>query len=107
VYIDIWATWCEPCLREIPYLKKLEKKHGDKNIEFISISVDKKQDHDTWKKMIKEKALGGVQLFADNDFKSKFIQDYSINTILKFILLYSEIKLINADTPKPSNDKFK
>ena len=40
VYIDIWATYCSPCRAEIPYLQKLEEKLKDKNIYFVSISVD-------------------------------------------------------------------
>ena len=40
VYIDVWATWCGPCRAEIPFLKKVEEKYHDKNITFVSISVD-------------------------------------------------------------------
>ena len=40
VYVDVWATWCGPCKREIPSLKKVEKEFHGKNIEFVSISVD-------------------------------------------------------------------
>ena len=40
VYIDFWATWCAPCIAEIPYLKKLEKEYHNKNIAFVSISID-------------------------------------------------------------------
>src|SRR5690606_4121574 len=36
IYIDFWATWCKPCIKEIPDLVKLEKEYHDKNIEFIS-----------------------------------------------------------------------
>jgi hypothetical protein len=41
VYIDVWATWCGPCKVEIPHLKEVEKEFHDKNIAFVSISVDK------------------------------------------------------------------
>ena len=40
VYIDVWATWCGPCKKEIPYLKAIEEKFHNRNIEFVSISVD-------------------------------------------------------------------
>ena len=49
VYVDVWATWCGPCKREIPFLKEVEKAYHGKNIEFVSISIDKAKDHEAWK----------------------------------------------------------
>ncbi|MFK8059036.1 MAG: TlpA family protein disulfide reductase [Polaribacter sp.] len=46
VYIDVWATWCGPCIAEIPSLKKVEKDFHNKNIEFVSISIDRMKDHE-------------------------------------------------------------
>ncbi|WP_434035693.1 TlpA family protein disulfide reductase [Formosa sp. 4Alg 33] len=106
VYIDVWATWCGPCIREIPALKETEQQYHDKNIEFVSISVDKQKDFEKWKKMINDKELGGVQLFADNDFQSKFIKDYVINGIPKFILLDPSGNIVNANAPRPSDPKL-
>lgn len=55
VYIDIWATYCSPCRAEIPYLQKLEEKLKDKNIYFVSISVDTNKK--TWENMVKKISL--------------------------------------------------
>ncbi|GAA4969094.1 TlpA disulfide reductase family protein [Algibacter aquimarinus] len=106
VYIDVWATWCAPCLGEIPSLKKVEKQFHDNNIEFVSISIDKLPDHEKWKTMIEEKELGGVQLFADNDWKSKFVTDYQIEGIPRFILIDPEGNIVDANAPRPSNSKL-
>ncbi|QXP68540.1 redoxin family protein [Polaribacter sp. AHE13PA] len=106
VYIDIWATWCGPCLGQIPYLKKLEKKYHNKNIEFLSISIDQKKNYDKWRTMIEEKELGGVQLLADNNFNSQFIKDYAISGIPRFILLDPQGKIIDANAPRPSDEKL-
>ncbi|KGL58774.1 TlpA family protein disulfide reductase [Polaribacter sp. Hel1_85] len=106
VYIDVWATWCRPCIGEIPALKEIEKKYHGKNIEFVSISVDRQSSYEKWKKMVKDKELGGVQLFADNDFKSKFMKDYVINGIPKFILLDPKGNIVNANAPRPSDSKL-
>ncbi|GAA4232385.1 hypothetical protein GCM10022291_07110 [Postechiella marina] len=103
VYIDVWATWCGPCIREIPALKKIEKQFHGKNIEFVSISIDKKKDYDKWKKMIVDKDLGGIQLLADNDWKSSFVQDYGIEGIPRFILIDPNGNIVSANAPRPSN----
>jgi thiol-disulfide isomerase/thioredoxin len=106
VYMDIWATWCGPCIGEIPSLKKTEKLYHDKNIEFVSISIDKKADHDKWKKMIVDKELGGIQLFADNNWDSQFIEDYLIKGIPRFVLLDPQGNIVSANAPRPSSEKL-
>jgi thiol-disulfide isomerase/thioredoxin len=102
VYIDVWATWCGPCRGEIPFLKKIEEKYHDKNISFVSISIDVQKDMEKWKTLIKDKELGGIQLFADNDWNSKFAKDYGITSIPRFILIDPNGKIINADASRPS-----
>lgn len=106
IYIDVWATWCGPCVREIPYLKEVEKKYHGKNIEFVSISIDAKKDHEKWKQFVTEQQMGGVQLIADNDWKSQFVQDYLINGIPRFILLDPEGRIVKADAPRPSEPEL-
>ena len=106
VYVDVWATWCGPCIREIPSLKKVEKKYHGKNIEFVSLSIDKMKDHEKWQKMIGDKELGGMQLFADNDWESKFVEDYMIKGIPRFILIDPSGNIVNANAPRPSDNKL-
>lgn len=106
VYIDIWATWCGPCIGEIPSLKKVEEKFHDKNIVFVSISIDKLKDMEKWKTMVEKKELGGVQVFADNDWNSKFIQDFKVTSIPRFILLDPKGNIIKADAERPSSPKL-
>ncbi|GFD91627.1 hypothetical protein KUL156_53720 [Alteromonas sp. KUL156] len=104
VYIDLWATWCQPCKNEIPFLKKVEEKYHNKNIEFVSISVDRQKDYETWKKMIVDKELSGVQLYAKED--KAFMDAYRVSGIPRFILLDPEGKIIDSNAPRPSNPKL-
>ncbi|MFC4818202.1 TlpA family protein disulfide reductase [Flavobacterium sp. GCM10023249] len=106
VYIDVWATWCGPCRREIPSLQKVEEEYKGKNIEFVSMSIDQKKDYDKWRKMVEEKSLGGIQLFADNDWNSQFVKEYAIEGIPRFILIDPNGKIISADAPRPSDPKL-
>lgn len=106
VYIDVWATWCGPCRREIPSLQKVEEQYHGKNIEFVSMSIDTKKDYDKWRTFVEEKKLGGIQLFADNDWNSKFVTDYAIEGIPRFILVDPNGNIISADAPRPSDPKL-
>lgn len=106
VYVDVWATWCGPCIREIPELKKVEQKYHEKNIEFVSISIDEKKDYDKWKQFVVSEGLVGVQLIADNAWQSEFVEKYAINGIPHFILIDTEGNIINADAPRPSSPEL-
>ena len=106
VYIDVWATWCGPCRQEIPFLQKTEEAYHGKNIEFVSISVDEQKNHEKWKQFVKDKNLGGIQLLADKDWNSDFVQGYKINGIPRFILISPEGKIVNADAPRPSSPEL-
>ena len=111
VYVDVWATWCGPCKAEIPSLKELEKKYQGKSIHFVSISIDDDRSHggswdkahEDWKAMVADKELGGIQVFADNDWKSEFVQAYKINGIPRFILIDPAGNIVAADAPRPSS----
>jgi thiol-disulfide isomerase/thioredoxin len=115
VYIDIWATWCGPCKAEIPALKTLEHDYEGKNIAFVSLSIDDPQAHqgswevanEKWRAMVKEKELGGIQLFAPEGWESPFIRAFQINSIPRFILLDTEGNIINPSAPRPSDDKLR
>ncbi|MFV0540261.1 MAG: TlpA family protein disulfide reductase [Aestuariibaculum sp.] len=120
VYVDVWATWCGPCKVEIPSLKALEKEYHGKNIEFVSISVDEGRGYkaDTpelafaaakegWKKMIAEKEMGGIQLLAPEGWTSKFVTDYKIMGIPRFILIDPDGNIVSPDAPRPSSESIK
>jgi thiol-disulfide isomerase/thioredoxin len=103
IYVDVWATWCGPCVAEIPYLQKLESDYHAKNITFMSISVD--EDKEDWKKMVTEKELSGIQLWADG--WSKITKDYAIFGIPRFMLFDKEGNVISTNAPRPSSDNIR
>ncbi len=107
VYVDVWATWCGPCKREIPFLKKLDNEYKDKKIVFVSLSIDKMADKDKWIKMVKDQNLQGVQIMADKEWKSDFATAYNIRSIPRFILIDKEGKILNDNAPRPSNPNLK
>lgn len=65
VLIDFWASWCNPCRKEIPNLKQLYKQYADKGFQIISISIDKKKAD--WEKALKEEQLSWLNFIDNNE----------------------------------------
>jgi len=107
VYIDVWATWCGPCKREIPFLKEMDEEYKGKNIAFVSLSIDKMEHKEKWLKMIEEEDLKGIQIMADQDWNSEFVTAYNIKGIPRFILLDQEGNIVNSNAPRPSDPSLK
>lgn len=102
-YIDIWATWCAPCCREIPYMEQVAKRFAkDGRIVFVSISQD--SNRDAWvKKMEKEKPEWPNYIF-DSASGREFLEAMSINGIPRFLLVGKDGRLIAVDAARPSAD---
>ena len=100
IYIDLWATWCNPCKKELPYLKELEKKFEGAEIVFLSLSTD--GDKSKWEKMVTSGKMSGVQLHIGP--RSDFQTAYNIDGIPRFILLDKEGVIINNNMSRPSSD---
>ncbi|HMP98926.1 MAG TPA: TlpA disulfide reductase family protein [Cyclobacteriaceae bacterium] len=100
VYIDVWATWCGPCIAEHPNWNKMMDEYKDKDIAFVSISIDDSKE--PWLKMVTQKNMGGHQWFTENAWQSELAQHYNIRGIPRFILLDKEGKIIDPSAPRPS-----
>jgi thiol-disulfide isomerase/thioredoxin len=100
VYIDVWATWCGPCIAEHPYMEELQQQFEDDSVAFLAISIDSSPE--PWKKMVNKKELGGIHLYAEGAWEASIIQNYAINGIPRFILIDQEGKIVNANAARPS-----
>ena len=103
VYIDVWATWCGFCIAEMPSKERLQKDYKNKDIVFLSVSVDTEKE--AWEKMLKEDQLGGVQLWADG--WSQITKSYAIFGIPRFMLVDKSGELIAVDAPRPSSNEIR
>ena len=86
------------CLQGDPILKKVAEPVSNFNTPELNQLID-----ELWKNMVVAKDLGGVQLFADNDWKSEFVVSYGILGIPRFILIDPDGNIVAADAPRPSD----
>lgn len=101
VFIDIWSTYCNPCIGEMPYLQKLEKELEGFPIEFVSISLDRKRDD--WKKFLTNNKMDHNQFIMLDGDKNPIWTLIGLSGIPRFVLIDPDSKVVNKNTYRPSN----
>lgn len=85
VLVDIWASWCKPCIQEFAEIKKLRDRY--KELVIIGYSVDEKKNEEAWKKALVTHELSWINLSELNGWNSRIAADYGIQAI-PFTLLF-------------------
>lgn len=102
VFIDLWASWCIPCIKEIPHLKQLEKDLQNKDVVFLSISID--TNVAAWKKKVAALGLEGELL---NNQDNKLCESLNVSGIPFFLIYDKEGKLYKYNAYRPSDMRLK
>lgn len=102
VYLDVWATWCGPCVAEISHLEKLVEKYKDNNkVVFISVSFDRNRK--AWlQKLSEDKPTWPQFITSEGDLQKQ----YGVYGIPRFLYFDAEGRIVSVDAPRPSDAKI-
>ena len=82
--VVFWATWCPPCRREIPLLKKLDKEYGPKGLQIVALALNYRETQDVVAKFIKDHELPYTVLWDEDN---KTADAYSVTGIPTAVLV--------------------
>lgn len=93
--INFWATWCAPCVKELPYFEKINKEYADKNVEVLLVSLDfPKQVENKLIPFINRKKLQSEVVLLDDVNEDVWIKaiDESWSGALPATIIYTKNK---------------
>lgn len=94
VFLDFWASWCAPCIEDIPNVKKAYDKYKDKGFKVVGVSLD--DDRDKWTAAINRLNLQWAQLSDLKGWDSDFVKHYPARPIPYTVLLDGEGKVLET-----------
>lgn len=104
VYLDFWASWCGPCMREVPYAKELKKRmENETDLVFLYISVD--TDETSWRSTVAHHQIEGIHLNVPG-FNHQVPEAYNLKGVPTFFLIGRDGKIINNRPPRPSSPEI-
>lgn len=108
LFVDIWGTWCVPCIEEIPYLNKLQEKYKkNKNVHIMSIACDKESARPKWLAFLKKhKEMNWAQYQVTTE-GNKILDDvYFVYGIPRFMIINKDGIIIDSEAQRPSFADF-
>ena len=103
VYLDFWASWCGPCMREVPFAKELKKRmQGYDDLVFLYISVD--TDEMAWRNKVAEMEIQGVHVNVPG-FGHQVPESYNLKGVPTFYLIGRDGKIFDNRPPRPSGSQ--
>jgi len=105
--LDLWASWCVPCIIEFPALEKTKKYFAAKKIAFVGISLDLDTKDKNWKDMIVKSKIGNTNQFRVAQRSNKLVNKlYKIESIPRYLVFDKNGMLINDNFSRPSDSNF-
>ena len=106
LYVDIWASWCGPCMREMKPAHELKSKFSTTDkIKFIYINSSDSENR--WKAAIDVKKITGINFQANKTLFNDLRDNYEMTSYPRYIIFGKEGKLVNGNAPRPSDAETK
>ena len=97
VLVDFWATWCGPCIAELPNIQKAYADYKEKGFEIVGISLDRAGDKEKLEKFIKEKNMPWPQAYDGEGWGNAIAKKYGITSIPATFLIGKDGKIVDTN----------
>ncbi|TFF40237.1 TlpA family protein disulfide reductase [Mucilaginibacter psychrotolerans] len=101
IYIDFWATWCGPCLQEMPGSKKLRDKFLNQEVVFLYLCVQSEER--AWRGVIANLDIQGEHILLNNKQYQTLSKKFALNGIPHYVLIDKNGRIKNDNASRPSD----
>ncbi len=103
IYLEFWASWCEPCIQQLPYTKEIREEYKDKELVFVYISLD--EEEEDWRRMIEKKEIEGIHLHVNPSSQPDidFINKCHVESVPTYFIIDKKGNLVTVNAPRPSD----
>lgn len=102
IYIDMWATWCGPCVKETPAMEALAGRMSSRD-DIVCISISTDETAKPWLEKLEKDQPDWPQYRLEPEAEEEFAKSLNINAIPRFIIVDKDGKIYDADAIRPSN----
>jgi thiol-disulfide isomerase/thioredoxin len=95
VLLEFWATWCTPCLAEIPTLREVERRFGDR-VAIVGVSVDV-QDRASFIGWLRRQDIGWPQVFDGRGWTSPTVMPFELTSVPFNVLVGTDGRVVGVD----------
>jgi thiol-disulfide isomerase/thioredoxin len=85
VLVDFWATWCGPCRRELPHVKRMYEKFRDQGLEIVGISLDRSEDR--FRSFVRSNEMDWHHVMEGDGWRTRLALQYGVNSIPRVFVL--------------------
>lgn len=102
--LDFWASWCPPCMREVPNLIAIYDRYGEEGLGIVGVSLDESKDD--WKNAVESMGMKWIQVSDLKGGESPVVRLYNVQSIPNILVINSEGRILSEGLTGTELEEF-
>ena len=102
--LDFWASWCPPCMREVPNLVDIYDRYGEDGLGIVGVSLD--ENKDDWKNTVESMGMKWIQVSDLKGGESPVVRLYNVQSIPHILVIDSEGRILSEGLTGTELEEF-
>jgi thiol-disulfide isomerase/thioredoxin len=105
ILVNIWGSWCNPCKKEFPYIRQIQKDFENQELAFVFVCVmSQKED---WLELVANENLKGQHFLLSKELSNRLFEETGSRAVPTYLIIDKTGALVNPNAPRPSDAKLR